>query len=303
MSQRSKLKRRSDDLIRYQGPISAVDDVVLDQTYLTANGGTAIMRVFDHKKDHVIAAALTRLNDAVLAGGDGWKIPHMAPTWIESGDTVEVFIDGGIDKGTRWERHVVTTVTAGTNQDTAATNFHTLAMATFVTEAMPAGTPLRLVTKAAGSTKIPVEVREFRIDVQPLSSGDQIELDATTAVEVLTMTGGPAEIYASESGAVSWLAFVGSVIVTGATAGAADAGSRIRRKIQTDITMSEYGDSTSKATWTAFPNGGGFAATVPDTWSEVETGMVLELETNFNGGAAGLVDIRSLLADVVEERT
>tara|TARA_B100001146_G_scaffold223439_1_gene238113 strand:- start:3385 stop:4299 length:915 start_codon:yes stop_codon:yes gene_type:complete len=304
MAQRSKLKRRSDDLVRYKGPTAAVDNEILDQAYLTANGGDAILRVFDHEKDHVIAQPLTRLKSAVLAGGTTWIVPHFAPAWLESGDTVAVYIGGGIDEGTRWEQHVVTTVTAGTNQDTAGTNFHSLAMATGVTEALPAGTPLRLVTKAAGSTQLPVETREFRIDARPFDAGDQIELDATTAAEVLTMSGGPATVYASQDGAEALdQPWVGTVIVTGATAGAVHPGARVRRKIQTDITMAEYGDPSTLAAWTALPNGGGFGGNVPDTWVEVRTGMVLELETNFDGGSADLVDIRSLLADVIEDRT
>ena len=146
-----KAKRRSDSLRRYKGPLRTSDETILDQAYLTANGGSATMRVFDHDKEHEIDQPVTRLRSAVLAGGTSWEIPHFAPTWIENGDTIEVYVEDGIDEGTRWEQHVVTTVTPGTNQETAGTNFHTLTMASGVTEALPAGAPIRLVTKAAGA--------------------------------------------------------------------------------------------------------------------------------------------------------
>jgi len=274
---------------------------IVDQAYITAGGGTIKYRVFDEKKEHVIAAPETRIRTDVIATGNNWLIPHIVPAWIAVNDTIEVEIDKGFLQGSHWVSKVVNGFAVGTDEDTEATNFDTVTFGAGINDPIPAGARVRLLKKAATALWIPVERKS-----QPFEGGESIEMvvDDGTLESKIVEGQGPYFTYASEDGAPAKNQDTYELIqLTAGSTGAFDVGARIRRELGTAVTMTQWPTVTpALAAWISTnPDEirGGFEGKFPDILAGLKVGQEIKIEIKVDG-IADVQGIFPFLEPVVE---
>lgn len=283
------IRRRSDNLIRWKGPTRASDGTVLNQAYLTANGGTIVMRVYEERMTYEVVELTTRLRADVAAGAVTLTVPHCALQVFATGDQVEVQNDTG-----EFEQRQIT-FAAGTDESTPATNFDTLTIPG-LGEAASAGNLVRLTKRATAApnlavvalgsgTQIPFNTCEIETDVPNVFDNEIIARMARTQ---WTEDGA----LAANQPNFALMHFIGT------TVGAISPGRKIRRRVDgtVDVTMTEYG---TEPTWTDLPAGGGFEATFADDLLDIETGALLRLAFILSGIPA-LEAVTSILETVVD---
>jgi len=278
MRQLNTLSRRGDNVVYWPiGPTNQTTGAALDQVALNAASptGSAVIRLYNERKECRIAELVTRTRSAVAESGTVLEVPVISPFPFEVGDSVRILFDQGSDV-----QYTISTVTPGSD-------FNELTLNTGIFKAIVAGHPVRLVKKSASSVQYPVTVA----DVTPDQS-DEIEYEtddlslakkSSTFVRFSTATedGDTAENQASYC------------IITSTTAGATvSVGRRVRIQLGGPITQQEYGTvSAGSDAW-------GFAGTVPDTLVLPDHGLV-GIEGEFACGA-GLKYIEKWTVKVVE---
>lgn len=277
------MRRYASNLVRYKGPTKVSGDTVLN----AAAGATSLLRVFDVSKQQHLRAATTRLRTDVAASVDIWLIPHIVPAWIEAGDTVTIITDTGVRHETS-----ITSLVAGTDEDTPATNFDTVTVGTAATTPCSEGNGITLLTKGTTGVIYPVEVLQTgfaQADAVEIETNTPGTLHGTTVSLVQkTKSTEDGEIAPEQpERTVLTLALASTVAVS--------VRRRLRRKIGGDITMAEYGVTPH----VAGADDWGWEGTISDSLVGLEEGDLLQLEIHFNGGA-GLIDIESLVEPVVE---
>lgn len=277
------VRRYASNLVRYKGPTKLSGNTVLD----AVAGATSLLRVFDVSKQQHLIAATTRLRTDVAASVDTWLIPHIVPAWIEAGDTVSIITDTGVRHETG-----ITSLVAGTDEDTPATNFDTVTVDTAATTKCSEGNRITLLTKGTSGVIYPVEVLQTNF-----AQGDAVEIETNTPA---TLHGTTVSLMqktkSTEDGEIASEQLERTVLTLAlASTVGVSVRRRLRRKIGADITMADYGVTphvAGAADW-------GWEGTISDSLVGLEEGDLLQLEVHFDGGA-GLIDIESLVEPVVE---
>jgi hypothetical protein len=280
------LIRGADNRIEYRGPVKASDNSMLDNAGASATG---LIRLFNERKEHLVAAAQTRLRADVAVSGSTFLIPHIIPAWLDNGDTISIVTD----EGQTWET-TISSYTAGTGKSTPSTNFDTIVVDGTVPGACAAGAIITLKTKVAVSKHFPVITKTEEMepgDVCEIESDTGISDDETIFTIRVTQSSEDGETAANQAEykVVTFVAKNTQPVSTNVPR-------RIRVKIGADITMDEYPVPPVAATWIV---SGGFEAVIPDTLLGPEHGDLFRIECHFNGGA-GLQKIISILEPVVE---
>ncbi len=289
------LKREADNLIRYVGPYAKSANLPLDVDNYA--GAVVTLQLFAEDYEMRVAEAWVRTREDVEAGVSEVTCPNFSRPFFESGDDIYWVSPTGFEN-----RRTATTYTPGTAVTTPATNFDTLSWTDGVlTEDMPKGTRIYLLRKGTNNDNFPVtfKAKPFKLYTDlGLTLEIETELPGTPIVSSPSSLFPAQSIITTEDGKVAEDQEVFNILDIGTGAAqSVDVGRRIRVKIGGDIAMAEYG-----ATHVAGADDWGWEATVPDllgSSAEIKAGDVVRLVVTLSG-VAGLADVQSVLAHVVE---
>lgn len=287
------ITREVDNLVRWKGPYKKSANTVLDQTALTAGGGTVTLRVYLEDVEMRMVGVTTRLREEIASGATTATIPHFDFEWLQVGDTIEWRSDNG-----ERQSRAITVYSSGSSIETEATNFATITWSGGVDGICAEGTVLTLIKKAAANKNIPVR---WKTRMLTESTGHTVVIE--TDNPAVTVTAGVVDpvvriVEASEDGLIAENQDQFYILQCGTLTGSATIsdGARIRVKLGDDISMAEYGTpAVGEEDW-------GFEGTVPDLITQgavLEHGDQLRLIVTLDG-MAGFKDVVSKLVKVVE---
>lgn len=291
-----RLKRESDNLVRYVGPYSKSANLPMD----VANYAGALVNMSLYAEDYEmrVEQAWVRNRAVLSAGATAFTSPHFSRHFLQTGDDI-YWID---PDGTEQIRQGIT-VTAGTDQTTPATNFDTISWAGTPTRLeLPIGHKFFLLRKGPNADKFPVSSKKKLFEAY-IDSGITLELETEVPGTLITSTPStllPSQaIVATEDGDIAENQEVFDILDVGAGgASNVDPGRRIRVKLGPTIVMTEY----PVGTHVAGNDDWGWEGTVPDllgNFAEVRAGDLVRIVVTLSG-VAGLQDVESILAKVVE---
>lgn len=291
-----KVKREADNLIRWPGPYSKSANLPIDVANYA--GAVVTLKVYAENYEMRVADAWVRTREDVAAGATSITCPNFTRPFLQTGDHIYWVSPSGFEN-----RRTSTTYSAGTSITTAATNFDTLSWSDGASgEAIPKGTKIHLLQKAPSNDKFPVI---FKDRIIPLTESQGLTFEIETEVPGSVLDSTPSsifaaqEIIATEDGEVAENQDVFAIVDVGSgVAATVDIGRKIRARIGPGIAMAEY----PVGVHTAGDDDWGWEATLPDilgSSAELVAGDIVRLHVTLSG-VAGLQDVQSVLATVVE---